>query len=117
MLVVAAGEIVGRFHPLDGVTKLIDVVLPAAEGRHHHSEDAALPIIMKYRLVRLRPDRPEAVHSAKIVNTVHGDALRCCDQGGGPTIAGPIIASRVTQAASRSSLQLSVPAGRIGNTR
>src|SRR5215471_12683428 len=117
MLVVAADEIVGRSHPLDGVAKLIDVVLPAAEGRHHHSEDTAFPIVVKHRLVRLRPDRPEAVHSAKIVNAVHGDALLCCDQGGGPAIAVPIIASRVTQAASRSSLQPSVPAGRIGSTK
>jgi hypothetical protein len=55
-------------------------------------------------------------HSAKIVNAVHGDALLCCDQGGGPAIAVPIIASRVTQAASRSALAArdgdAVPRGR-----
>src|SRR5262249_11092035 len=109
MLVVASGEIFGRSHPLDGVAKLIDVVLPAAEGCHHPAEDATFPFVVKHGLVRLRPDRSEAVHSAKIVNAVHGDASLCCDQGGGPAIAVPIIASRVTQSASLSSLQPSVP--------
>ena len=36
---------------------------------------------------------------------------------GGATLATPIIASRVTSAASSSSLSFSVPAGRSGSTR
>src|SRR5262249_44616346 len=56
-------------------------------------------------------DLAEAVHAAHVVHAVH----RAASPGarGSPV---PIIESRVTSSASRSSLRPSVPAGRIGST-
>src|SRR5262249_52603731 len=56
-------------------------------------------------------DRTEAVHAAHVVDAVHdftASALRARPV--------PIIESRVTRPASFSSLQPSVPGGRIGST-
>ncbi len=66
---------------------------------------------MEHRLVRLGLDLAEPVHAAHVVDAVHD---------GAPGVFGnpvPIIESRVTSSASCSSLQPSVPAGRIGSTR
>src|SRR5215510_9860245 len=77
-----------------------------------HSEHAALPRSVKHRLVLFDLDFAEAVHAAHIVHAVH----QRFSLGflGRPV---PIMESRVTSSASFSSLQPSVPAGRIGNTR
>src|SRR5689334_7651278 len=66
---------------------------------------------MEHRFIRLDVDLAEAVHAAHVVHAVHD---------GAPGVLGkpvPIIESRVTSAASCSSLHPSVPAGRIGSTR
>src|SRR6202044_1421674 len=61
--------------------------------------------------IRLMLDFAKAVHAAHIVDAIHhATSLGCF---GRPV---PIMLSRVTSAASLSSLQPSVPAGRIGNT-
>src|SRR5262249_59392025 len=69
------------------------------------------PVVVKDRLVRLRLDFAETVHAAHIVDTVHHATLLGCF--GSPE---PIMLSRVTRPASFSSLQPSVPLGRIGKT-
>src|ERR1051325_7098557 len=66
---------------------------------------------MKNRLVRLGFDLAESIHAAHIVNAVHQDTS--LGFFGKPA---PIMLSRVIKAASRASLQPSVPAGRIGTT-
>src|ERR1700750_366978 len=66
---------------------------------------------MEHRFIRLGLDLAEAVHAAHVVDAVHD---------GAPGVFGkpvPIMLSRVTISASCSSLQPSVPFGRIGNTR
>src|SRR5438132_1630733 len=67
---------------------------------------------MKHRFVSLDHHGTHAVHAAHVVDAVHGDAAF-----GDGTFATPTIASRVTRAASCSSVQPSVPAGRSGRTR
>src|SRR5256885_16957740 len=67
---------------------------------------------MEHRLVLLDQDATHAVHAAHVVDAVHRSA-----PFGGGTFATPTIASRVTSAASCSSGQPSVPAGRSGKTR
>src|SRR5205085_3531284 len=72
---------------------------------------ARLPLGVEHRLVRLDLDLDEAVHAAHVMHAVHG---------GAPGVFGkpvPIIESRVTSSVSFSSVQPSVPFGRIGNTR
>src|SRR5580698_6182795 len=110
-LVVRAVEIDVRRQALDAVTGLIDGpdarVTEGAIERHR----ATFPWGVEHRLVLLRLNLTEAVHAAHVVNAVHHAAsCACC---GKPV---PIMQSRVTSAASLSSLQPSVPAGRIGNT-
>src|SRR3954449_2360913 len=81
-----------------------------AHGTHQRHR-ARLPFGVKHRLVRLDLDLAEAVHAAHVVHAVHD---------GAPGVFGkpvPIIESRVTSSASCSSLQPSVPFGRIGSTR
>ena len=84
-------------------------------GRAHRErerERAALPLGVEDGLVGLGLDRPEAVHAAHVVDAVH-DATA----SGRAARPVPIIESRVTSAARSSSLQPSVPSGRIGTTR
>ena len=78
----------------------------ALQGEH-----APLPLGMERRLVGLGLDLAEPVHAAHVVHAVH-DATSS-GRLGRPV---PIMQSRVTSAASRSSLQPSVPAGRSGST-
>ena len=77
---------------------------PGGAERDRHREHAPLPLGVERRLVGLGHDRAEAVRAAHVVRAVHSTPV-------------PIIASRVTMPASRSSSQPSVPAGRIGTTR
>src|SRR5688572_9325877 len=86
--------------PVDGET--------GGEG-HDLQETAgpALPCLMKRRLVAFGVDCAEPVHAAQVVNRVHF----------AETLPTPIMESRVTSAASCSSLIPSVPAGRSGSTR
>ena len=73
---------------------------------------APFPFGMKQRLVGFGLDRAGPVDAAHVVRAVHQAAS--CGCFGKPV---PIMLSRVTRSASRSSLQPSVPAGRIGSTR
>jgi hypothetical protein len=66
---------------------------------------------MKDGLILLRLDFAEAVHAAYVVDTVHHATAPGCFAK--PV---PIMLSRVTSPASFSSLQPSVPLGRIGRT-
>jgi len=112
LLVVGAGQVDRRRHLFDGVAAGIDG--PGAEDADGaaHRQHAPLPAVMKDRLIGLGLDLAEAVHAAHIVNAVH----QATSLGffGRPV---PTIESRVMSLASRSSLQPSVPAGRIGTTR
>ena len=67
-------------------------------------------LLHRLNLVWLGRYRPEPHLSAKILRPVHAAS-------GGLTSAVPIMESLVTRSASRSSLQPSVPAGRMGTTR
>src|SRR5262249_5022718 len=98
-----------------------------AVHRHH----AAFPRLVKDRLVGLRLHLAEAVHAAHVVHAGHRAIGLCWSMifaGNRYPLFGimlyeafcravPIIESRVTISARRSSLQPSVPAGRIGSTR
>src|SRR6516164_3458279 len=79
-------------------------------GYHVEREGMAFPFLVEDRLVLLRDHGPEAVHAAHVRRAVH---LRSFGDLGKPV---PIMESRVTSSASFSSLQPSVPAGRIGST-
>ena len=84
---------------------------PAAPIARTMASTRASHSVVKHRLVRLGLDLAEAVHAAHVVHAVHD---------GAPGVLGkpvPIMESRVTSSASCSSLQPSVPAGRIGSTR
>jgi len=83
-------------------------------GAKRHAECPPLPGRVEIGLVLFGRDRPETHLSAEILRPVHAGCLVCC---GSWASAVPIIASRLTSSASRSSLQPSVPAGGIGTTR
>src|SRR5215831_10658422 len=110
-LVVAAGEIDMRRQRLTREPPGVDG--PQAEIAHGtiHGENAALPRSMEHRLAGLTLDFAEAVHAAHVMDAVHKAAP------GARARPVPIMQSRVTRLASRSSLQSSAPAGRIGTTR
>src|SRR5271166_3310234 len=112
--VVAAAEIDVGGKLLAG--KPADVDVPQAERTHGavHRERAAFPRRVEHRLVRFRLNRAEALHAAHVVDAVHVPAL--ASSAGVSASPVPIMELRVTSAASFSSLQLSVPAGRIGTT-
>src|SRR5450631_3640388 len=117
--VVAAAEIDVRRQGLPGEPTDVDV--PQAEIAHGavHREDAAFPRRVEHRLVGLRLDRTEALHAAHVVDAVHVAALFAtwfATSAGVSARPVPIMALRVTRLASFSSLQPSVPAGRIGTT-
>src|SRR5665213_265752 len=94
---------------------MVDV--PGAGVAHGalHRQHAALPRRVEHRLVRFNLDLAKAVHAAHVVNAVHHCTLLSSWSGLSGTPV-PIIESRVTRSASFSSLQPSVPAGRIGRT-
>src|SRR5579872_5592052 len=106
-LVIRGLQIDFRRKILDRRARLVDVPEPRKAHRAIQREAAAFPFFMERRLVRFRPHRPEAVHAAHVVNAVHG---------GGSGSPVPTMQSRVTSVASFSSLQPSVPGGRMGTT-
>src|SRR6202044_262308 len=108
-LIIRAREIDIRRQFFDAGAGLIDGPDAGVAERAIEPEAAAFPWRVEYRLVRLRLDFAEAVHAAHIVDAIHQPASFACF--GRPV---PIMLSRVTNAASLSSLQPSVPAGRIG---
>ena len=86
---------------LAGEARGVDVPFAGGTERDRQREDPPLPVRVERGLVDLGDDRAEAVRA------VHGAVAS-------PV---PIIESRVTSVASCSSLQSSVPPGRIGTTR
>src|SRR3984957_4952025 len=109
--VIGAGQINVRRQALDAEAGLVDG--PDAGVAHGavERERAAFPRRVKYRLVRLGLDFAKAVHAAHVVDAVHYETS--FGFFGRPV---PIMQSRVTRLASLSSLQPSVPEGRIGST-
>ena len=93
----------------------VGVEVPLAPGPHRTGEcvDPRLPGRVEHRFVLLILDWTHALLTAHVVHAVHG----LPPDGGNVTLATPTIASRVTSAASCSSVIVSVPAGRSGRTR
>ena len=99
---------------LASMARLVDVPLSQHARCQGHGENSPFPIVMKNRLFRLglRVDRTETLAAAEIVPSPHG--ATCSGGSAGST---PIIEFRVTSLRNCSTLQPSVPAGRIGTTR
>src|SRR5262249_46396786 len=109
--VIGTGEIDSRRQALAGKPGLVDDPHAGVAHRAIERVKASFPIIVKDGLVLLRLDFAEAVHAAHVVDTIHhATSLAALAR---PL---PIMLSRVTRPANFSSLQPSVPAGRIGNT-
>src|SRR5262249_56179790 len=87
--------------------------------RHGHAEDAALPRLVEYQLAVLSRQRRDALHVGDLParDRLHRRLRHRPAAAGGLTTATPIIASRVTSAASSASPRRPVPAGRAGSTR
>ena len=88
--------------------------------RDRHAEDAPLPGRLEDQLAVLARHGQVVAEvldalgrSSSLRRVSRGRAGRCA---GAPTLATPIMASRVTSAASSSSVSPSVPAGRSGST-
>src|SRR5499427_318977 len=110
--IIGAGEIDVWPERLKREPGHVDIPLPGGSQRAVHRHHPRFPRGMENRFVRLRLDFAEPVHAAHVVDAVH--ATPSCGRLGRPV---PIMESRVTRLASRSSLQPSVLAGRAGSTR
>src|SRR5262245_58275799 len=97
---------------LNLMTARIDIPLTPRADRTIDRIHAAFPRRMKYGFVLLSLNRTHALHSTHVMNAVHG-----LPPDGTDTLATPIIESRVTRAASSSSVSFCVSAGRSGSTR
>ena len=84
---------------------------PQAEVAALSACDPCFPALVENGFVRFRRNPSHTVHAAHIVDAVHREAPASV------TLAVPIIASRVTNAASSSWFICPEPAGRSGNTR
>src|SRR2546427_2112678 len=91
----------------------VAVPLARATSRGVRRVYPPLPDRMENRLVFFILNRAHALHAAHVVHAVHSFPP---GRGAG-TLATPTIASRVTSAASWSSVMFSVPEGRSGRTR
>src|SRR5262245_58108008 len=111
-LVIRHRQVFTRWAVLARETGHIDIPAAGHTHRHREREGALFPFAVKDRFVRLRLDRTMTVRSAKVLTAVHF-AMSFGDFGK-PV---PIMESRVTSSASFSSLQPSVPSGRMGSTR
>ena len=102
--------------PLSGVPRHVDVPPPQGARGQHKAEHAPLPGGVEDGLFRFRLGvyGPQAVDAAQVVPAVHAPTPAAW---GARTVSTPIMAFRVTMAASSSSLQPSVPSGRWGSTR
>src|SRR5690606_37398272 len=108
-LVIGRGEILRRRQALAGMADLVDRPGAHGAGRDVDRQHALFPAAMEDGLVRLGHDRAETHLAAEIMGAVHAAS----STRGRPV---PIMESRETMLASFSSLQPSVPAGRIGMT-
>src|SRR5689334_8719077 len=112
MLVVARRQILRPRHLLARIAGHIQVPLAEVASRQGERERPRFPFGVENRLILLDLHRAEPVHPTHVMHAIHGRS-----PAGGGTFATPIIASRVTIAASLSSFHSSVPAGRSGITR
>src|SRR5262245_51723996 len=111
--VVAHTEIFFRRQQLELMTRVVEVLSPAASPDDAgHRIHPAFPGRVEYRFVLLMFDGPHTVHAAHVVHAVHAVP----PDFGGVTFATPTIESRVTSSASDSSVMFSVPSGRSGST-
>src|SRR5215468_5302154 len=94
----------------------VAVPFPQGSDCSDQAEHTLFPVRVKDRLLRLGfgVDRTEPVHAAQIMRAVHDVDPTSC---GALARSVPIMEFRPTSAASCSSLQPSVPAGRSGSTR
>ena len=92
----------------------VGVEAPLAPGPHRTVEcvDRAFPGAWNTGSFFSIHNRTHALLTAHVVHAVHG----LPPDGGNVTLATPTMASRVTSAASCSSVIVSVPAGRSGRT-
>src|SRR6266511_4531033 len=109
-------EIINRMLAFSRVAYHVDVPFAQRPHRKSQAKHVLFPFGVKDGLFsfRFRVNRTKAMHSSEIVRTVHHFLRRSL---GDFAFSTPIIALRVTRAASSSSLQPSVPSGRIGKTR
>src|SRR6185437_1291382 len=112
LLVIGAGEIDRGREALAREALRVDVHAAVRAHGAHHGHYAAFPFVMERRLVLFDLDSAEAVHATHVMYAIH--FVFSSGAFGTPV---PIMESRVTISASCSSLQPSVPAGRIGRTR
>src|SRR5215470_7174958 len=112
-LVVAEAKIIDRRDKFDGVTAGIDVPFAPSPHGASQGEDAPLPGVMEDRLVGLGFYRAHVLHAAHVMDAIHFVSAFAGDE----TFVTPIMESRVTSAASSSSVRCSVPAGRSGRIR
>src|SRR5690606_35139023 len=115
-LIIARSEI-GRWRKaLAGMPRGIEGPAPGGAHGECECEGPALPFGVEHRFVPFRHHRSEALRAAEVLGAVHEGwaSARSAGVSGRPV---PIIESRVTRSASISSLQPSVPSGRIGTTR
>src|SRR5262249_38740294 len=112
-LVVVKSQIFRRRKKFPCLATCISIPFAPGPERGPDGLQASLPARMKHRLGLLRLDRTEVLHPAHVVDAVH-PFVPSLD---GTIMPTPIMESRVTNAASASSLNPSVPAGRSGNTR
>src|ERR1700733_14343848 len=111
-LVIAHLQITRGGKKLDTVTPGVDIPLAPRIHRAVHGIHTAFPRLVKYGFVLFVLDWTHIVYAAHVVDSVHG-----LPPAGGATLATPIMESRVTRAASSSSVIFSVPAGLSGKTR
>ena len=114
--IIARRQIVGWVQRFARVPGHVDIPFAQSAGRDRESERALFPIGVEDFPLRFASDGAETHHSAKILGAVHAAGPPANDVGSVASPA-PTIESRLTSAASRSSLQPSVPAGRKGTTR
>ena len=99
-----------RLHALDRVAVLVHVEDAEPDGERIERVDALLPVLVKGLRIGRVANRAEALRPAEVVDAVHRELRRAYRR------ATPISESRVTIAASCSSLQPSVCGGRAGST-
>src|SRR5207302_8210063 len=106
-------QVLGRRNQFAFVAGSVDVPFaPCAHGQRQRKRPR-LPGFMENRLIRLVLNRAHALNAAHIVHAIHAPLP---SRGMAP-MATPTIESRVTSAASASSVSFSLPAGRSGSTR
>ena len=110
-LVVACREERGWRHPFARVASHVAVVAAMEGTGHAQREHPTVPVLVEHAVFLLDHQRAHAVHAAHVVDAVHAPP------SGRFAVPTPTIESRVTSAASASSLQPSVAAGRSGTTR